>query len=586
MKTKFLLPIIAATLIMSGCSSVELSDSSSNSNIESNNDSSDAQTKENAQGEASDGDSDKKEAESSEPGEALSDDELSKFTDLFNTSEYNAFLEDGFNSPEEIDWEKVIKLGAGISSEDCSEEEINDYLKATDRSSLTEYEKLRVIKKSDLADFIKRHTGKDLMPGNDDIDWEYIEKNDSFYRAIWDSDVRHNGYECISGEKAGDKYTLRLKVSQEKSVNIETTSYYGSDADRIVKFTKSGDDLVFESNEIQWDDYCVPEQTFDVELPQYDSPVHFVTYYEDKEQAEMVMVKDGKYISRFVPIFTAENNSVVKTKTIDAVGFFDIDADGNNDIAIIGDSDHGKRLFIELATPDEDEAFTYFADFGEREIKEMGGDLTISGAKKALLNNDKNDKYESYKEAYAQVAKIYKCAYDNPSFDLSRVAFDLIYVDGDDIPELVVGLPGYWVSLYTFKDGHTSCLMNQWGYGAMGNAGYLYAKKGNVIYNGNADYAGALYYNTYMSIHDDGKLATDYWTLDYNFNDIDGNGVPSEEELASSDDYETKTEYHSEIDANMSEAEIKKAIAKDDSLKFEDIAGDKDYDTIMAQLGK
>ena len=117
MKTKFLLPIIAATLIMSGCSSVELSDSSSNA--ESANGSVNAQSEDGAQGEASDGDSDLKEADSSEPGEALSDDELSKFTDLFNTSEYNAFLEDGFNSPEEIDWEKVVKLGAGISSEDC-----------------------------------------------------------------------------------------------------------------------------------------------------------------------------------------------------------------------------------------------------------------------------------------------------------------------------------------------------------------------------------------------------------------------------------------------------------------------------------
>ncbi|RKM55271.1 hypothetical protein D6853_11165 [Butyrivibrio sp. X503] len=578
MKTKCLLPILAAALIVSGCSSSVSSPDSQSTDSGSVAENEESQTGGGTQGEASDDDSDKKDAESSEPGEELSADELSEFTDLFNTMEYNGFLEDGFNSPEEIDWEKVLKLGAGISSENCSEEEINDYLKAANRSSLTEYEKLSVIKKSDLADFIKRHTGKDLMPDNDDIEWDYVEKNDSFYKTIWDSDARHKGYECISGEKTGDKYTLRLKVSLEKSVNIESTSYYGSDADRIVKFTKSGDDLAFESNEIQWDDYCVPEQTFDVDLPQYDSPVHFVTYYEDSGQAEMVMEKDGKLISSFRPSFL-DDMGYINVTTIDAVGFFDVDADGMDDIAIIGSTNDVKHLFIELATTGEEDDFSYFADFGEKKVKEMGGDLTISGVKKALLGDNKDGKYESYKEAYAQIAKTYNYAYD----DLS---FDLIYVDGDDIPELVVGNTGYWVSLYCFKDGHTCCLMNQWGYGAMGNAGYLYAKKGNVIYNGNADYAGSLYYNTYMSIHDDGKLATDYWTLDLNFNDIDGNGVPSEEELASSDDYETKTEYHSEIDANMSETEIKKVIAKYDSLKFEEIVGSMDYDTIMAQLGK
>ncbi len=164
MKTKCLLPILAAALIVSGCSSSVSSPDSQSTDSGSVAENEESQTGGGTQGEASDDDSDKKDAESSEPGEELSADELSEFTDLFNTMEYYGFLEDSFNSPEEIDWEKVLKLGAGISSDNCSEEEINDYLKAANRSSLTEYEKLSVIKKSDLADFIKRHTGKDLMP--------------------------------------------------------------------------------------------------------------------------------------------------------------------------------------------------------------------------------------------------------------------------------------------------------------------------------------------------------------------------------------------------------------------------------------
>ncbi len=579
MKTKCLLPILAAALIVSGCSSSVSSPDSQSTDSGSVAENEESQTGGGTQGEASDDDSDKKDAESSEPGEELSADELSEFTDLFNTMEYNGFLEDGFNSPEEIDWEKVIKLGAGISSEDCGEEEINDYLKATDRSPLTEYEKLSVIKKSDLADFIKRHTGKDLMPGNDDIDWEYIEKNDSFYKTIWDSDARHKGYECISGEKTGDKYTLRLKVSQEKSVNIESTSYYGSDADRIVKFTKSGDDLVFESNEIQWDDYCVPEQTFDVNLAQYDSPVHFVTYQEKPDQAEMIIEKDGKFIDNFVPSFSDELQDIQHIKTIEAVGFFDIDANGMDDIAFVGDSGHGKCLSLILATTDSEEPFAYFVDIREKQAAEMGTDLTINGIKSVILGDNKDGKYDNYKEAYAQIANIYK-------YNGSDMDFDLIYVDDDDIPELVLGPSGYWVTLYTFKNGHTHLVMDRWAYGAMGNVGYSYAEKENVVYNGNADHAGAIYYNTYMSINDDGELKTTVWSVDNNFNDINGDGVPSEEELASSDDYEGTSEYHNNVDKNMSEDEIKKMIEKYDSLSYKEIRGTLDYDSFMEKLNK
>lgn len=575
MKIKYLLPVVAATLVLFGCSSATSINDKTNigpeDNVSDSGISNDNVSNTNSSNEES--------SQDELPTEALSDDELNEFTDLFNTFKYNGFLSEGFNNPEEINWNQVIKLGAEIFSKDCNENEMDYYLKSTSRSHLQESETLYSIKKSELEDYIKRHAGKDYIPDNKDIDWVYNKETDSFYKALFDFDFRYCHYDCISGEKKGDKYTLRLKYNPEKSVDQYSDAYYGINADRIVTFSKAGDDLVFESNKIQWDDYCVPEQTFDVNLAQYDSPVHFVTYEEDPNQAEMVLEKDGKYISRFLPSFSNDEQRY-NLKKVDAVGFFDFNADGMDDVAIVGDTDHGKHLFLEAASTGE-YSFTSFADFGEEEAKAIGADLTINGMKAALLGDNKDGKYTGYKDAYAQIVKVF--SYSNYNFRDDPNAFDLIYVDNDDIPELVVDNHGYWVSLYGFKDGHAYNIMDSWGYGAMGNYGYSYSPKNNVFYNWNTDYAGAIGYTTLFSINDEGKVVTTYWSMLINFNDIDGNEEPSEEELESADEYSGSIKYYSS-DKDMSEEEIKKEMDKYESCHFEELIGTKDYNSIMEQL--
>ena len=81
-----------------------------------------------------------------------------------------------------------------------------------------------------------------------------------------------------------------------------------------------------------------------------------------------------------------------------------------------------------------------------------------------------------------------------------NISFDLIYFDGDDIPELVAGNTGYYVSMYTYDDGQIYTLMDEWAYGAFGNAGYEYVPKKNLMRNYNSDYAGLVMYTTYSEI--------------------------------------------------------------------------------------
>lgn len=99
-------------------------------------------------------------------------------------------------------------------------------------------------------------------------------------------------------------------------------------------------------------------------------------------------------------------------------------------------------------------------------------------------------------------------------------------------PELVAGLDGYWVSMYTYDNGTVYTVMDQWGYGAMGNVGYSYFPKKNILVNYNSDFAGAVSYTYYgkMKNHE----LVDYYkkTLMIScFVDKNGNGFPDEDEF-------------------------------------------------------
>lgn len=64
--------------------------------------------------------------------------------------------------------------------------------------------------------------------------------------------------------------------------------------------------------------------------------------------------------------------------------------------------------------------------------------------------------------------------------NLDKVDFGLIYVNDDDIPELVFGPEGYWVSVYTWQDGQVYTVMDYAAYGTWGR-NYTYIPFQNVI---------------------------------------------------------------------------------------------------------
>ncbi len=171
-----------------------------------------------------------------------------------------------------------------------------------------------------------------------------------------------------------------------------------------------------------------------------------------------------------------------------------------------------------------------------------------------------------YKSAYLDII--------NSTENSDTLSYDLIYLDEDDIPELVLGMNGFYVNLYTYADGNVYTLMDHWGYGAMGNAGYEYVPRMNSMRNYNSDYAGLVGFTTYCSITSEHTLEATTVIETRLYEDTNGDGIPQGEEYIP--DYQVYF-----IDGE--EISYDEAVSYD-AGKYEFISGELTLDEIKAQL--
>ncbi len=273
---------------------------------------------------------------------------------------------------------------------------------------------------------------------------------------------------------------------------------------------------------------CISGQTFEVELSAYDGMVYFVPYapYDDGEDFGIEIIKDGEVLTK-IRTYVPDELADEKFSSIDAVSFYDINYDGNTDIVLI--ETYGDTSFAAVYYGFGENSYDYEKYFDLQEelseaISSQVKTLTIPEIRSFLADRKKNGEFSDYQEAYRAVSKL--CNMESSGEE----EYNLIYFDDDDIPELVAGAEGYYISLYTYKDGTVYTLMNRWAYGAMGNAGYEYCPKMNSLRNYNADYAGAIIYTTYMSAGDRKVMDVVAQIETLNFDDVNRDGVPDENE--------------------------------------------------------
>ena len=87
--------------------------------------------------------------------------------------------------------------------------------------------------------------------------------------------------------------------------------------------------------------------------------------------------------------------------------------------------------------------------------------------------------------------------------------YDLIYLDDDDVPELVADVNGYYVSVFTYDNGVVYTLMDDMVYGSHGCVGYEYLSRQNVVHCFYLE-QGIIAHDCYMTVGNDHELNNYY----------------------------------------------------------------------------
>ncbi len=180
-----------------------------------------------------------------------------------------------------------------------------------------------------------------------------------------------------------------------------------------------------------------------------------------------------------------------------------------------------------------------------------------------------------YRTAYKEIVERFEAE------ELGYYHYDLIYVDEDDVPELVVD-PMCCTYLYTYKNGTVYELMDGWSYGAMGNNGYYYIPGTNTLYNYNHDYAGLLGYATYMKIDTNHEIVSDYYIELYHFLDANADGYPDDGEYEAWVEDGEHTIYYLNGTKQLTEEEALSYDPHAENMMF--LNAESSYNEILSQL--
>lgn len=282
---------------------------------------------------------------------------------------------------------------------------------------------------------------------------------------------------------------------------------------------------------------CIAEQCFEVALNRCEGTVYFVPYApsEAKPEFRMQIVRGGEVLCSIKP-YVPTKAGAKKFKSLDAVSFWDVNFDGFTDIVTIAtykDTQTVAVYYGDMFVYEKE----YWSFFSEEELSDYltrhsETPMTIGGIRDLLTGGKKNGEFESYVEAYEAAVNlsVMEGLADSVTEYGGEFLYDLIYVDEDEIPELVSGRNGYFVNLYTYKDGTLSMLMNRWPYGAGGNTGYDYEPRKNSMRNYDADQAGLIMNTYFMRINEHCEIETPMWIKSINYIDSNGNGELDEDE--------------------------------------------------------
>lgn len=138
--------------------------------------------------------------------------------------------------------------------------------------------------------------------------------------------------------------------------------------------------------------------------------------------------------------------------------------------------------------------------------------------------------WEPWQIAYMEIIRYYT-TFDKEWYNES-IYFSLAYIDGDDIPELVLDLQYRRMAVFTYAPGEkeessgiqdVSAVMHFYPYGGMGILGYYYRPRENIIFYDDKDHCneGFIEYTGFCYIDENKELDVRY-SLAYQYVKVEG----------------------------------------------------------------
>ena len=360
----------------------------------------------------------------------LTDDEITFFTSFLSDIPVNGFLWSSFEDVRDASlYYPLYNAGHTVTDEQraralelAGEEEV--------------YTGVFRLTHAEIDEILQKYTGYKLDEFRTWLeDWYHDYEDDSYYKFC--GDVCFTPVIVTDGYKMGDRYTLHV---------IEDQNYWGEVADRgfrknrlEMELEKVGDDYHVAACRELYDENIAPDWCYKVTFPFY-GECEFYTYMPSEDNLSEVstfkLIKDGRTVETFGeyndPNFVPGNFMGVKD-----LGFKDFNYDGFPDfVAIIAyDSYAGVTEYEYKVFKSSEWKYTVKDPDLEQALSDAGLDHTYESAYNFLCGYFDPVIYDGneWKKSYLDRID----SFDAEGDESARRSYDLIYVDEDNIPELV-----------------------------------------------------------------------------------------------------------------------------------------------------
>ena len=365
---------------------------------------------------------------------ALTNAEIAFFTEYIQEFENYGFLLSVYDSADKVNLDEVLYSGAGISGA-ATTEQLQEYFDISNQEEV--HTNLLVLEGEQINSYLLEKTGFELKDMKNPLQWwTYSEKLDTYYLDA--GDTNYELFQCVGGTVADDVYTVQFCPSNPWD------GFHTDWREAVLK--KDGENYQFVSNRIMTEKDLIEDQSFEVTHEELGT-ILFASYgledaeNEPKQDVTFKIIQNGVVKQQLYGPYGDNYRKEDTFENVKAVSFRDINSDGKQDIIIIvsyrkDDITNDEAIYDEVRLYEYSEYGSFVLNMELSENTQAAlADITVEsilgflGIGDAESVGTRATTAENWQEAYIQYIE----QTDNESYD----GYTLIYLDNDDVPELV-----------------------------------------------------------------------------------------------------------------------------------------------------